>query len=197
MLTARLRFKSGARFLRVDQAAVVHQTADLQSRQRLDLLCECQRGRIRRNAAAMQTSVHFDEHRNFLSDPHAKRRQLRRTGLAVDNGMNPGTLHQLSNAFHLILADQRIGDQNIVDPVIRHHLRLRKPRAGDALCAKLQLLHDKIHALVRLDMRTDRNSMRLRQRLHLLQIFRYLVKLHHDRRCWNIVIHASHASLVK
>ena len=55
---------------------------------------------------------------------------------------------------HLLPADQIVGNQDVVDAGLRHHLGFADFLAGDALGAGLDLHLGEQWALVRLDMRT-------------------------------------------
>ncbi len=84
----------------------------------------------------------------------AGRRQSRDDGRIVGDDGDVDAAPQRREARHLLVADQVVGDQDVVEPAIRHHLGLAELLAGDALCAGIALQRCEQRALVGLDVRT-------------------------------------------
>ena len=85
-----------------------------------------------------------------------------------------------AEARELLVAEDVVGDQDVVQPAIGHHLGLAELLAGDAACAGALLHRRDLRVLVRLDMRPRRDAGGVAHRLHARDVVLDDVEIDHQ-----------------
>ena len=92
----------------------------------------------------------------------------RKTGIDADP--QPGTARKRRQTVGLGGPDQRIGDQDIIQPRIDHHFGFTELLASDAPCPQFHLAMREGRNLMGLDMGAQIQTMAVAIGLHLLEI---------------------------
>ena len=128
--------------------------------------------------AAVEFHQHADLARGCLRRPgHGVERQR-----IVDGDAHPHTARQRREAKRLGGTEQRIGDQDVVQPGIGHDLGLAELLAGDAAGAEFHLPVREGRHLVRLDMRTQAQAVAIAIGLHLSEVMLHAIEIDDGNR---------------
>jgi hypothetical protein len=172
----------GRRSRRVRVALVRDQSCDLDPghlRHRRD---ELGGRRARRTSHPVLTGVDLHEHLDRLTPRHADESDPLRHLDRVERQADAGALQQRGEPLELRVADDRIGQEDVVEAGIGHDLRLPELRDGDAGRARRHLHGCDLGALVRLRVRPETNTAVACDRGHLLEVPFERLEMDHERR---------------
>jgi len=154
------------RLREVRLAGVAEQTAKAQAGQRRDLCEYLERARrVGIDSAAMEADVDLDEHVEHRAGSGHRRRPAARDLEVVDDDRESRLLQQRHDARR-IGGMHRVGQPDVLNPRVGHHLGLAELRAADAGGAGVDLPARDHRALVSLAVRSQAHARVLRERLH-------------------------------
>ena len=129
------------------------------------------------DTGALVTAVEFHQHANlspgYLSRPGGCIERQR----IVHGDAHPHTPGKRRESKRLGGAEQRIGDQDIVQAGIRHDLGFAELLAGDAAGAEFHLPAREGWHLVGLDVRTQAQAVAIAIRLHLREVMLHAIEI--------------------
>ena len=153
---------------------------ELQVRQTLHAAAERDRVRRRLYADAMHPGIDLDQHSHAAAHSDRGAPHLVRGDVRIQRHGESHSLGELRQALRA-RPEGRIHDEQVVAD-FAHHLCFVRRRAREPRCAALQLLAGEQRRFVRLDVRPQRDRVRLRVVSRAIEIVIHRLEIDHECR---------------